>query len=204
MKKILIGLLLTVMMLYTVNADSAFGGDGWAMCNPNGNYGGWDKQSDCYVAWDPECLPVDAAVSFEKEICVLGCPESSRDATFTVGEVGKTTTQIVIDHLDGLAETDDSFQILDGDNVLCTWVDPIAGNPEVWKTFYCVVNFEGEKTLTFHPTAIDPWSQCGTYGQVAVSSIDYVTENNDIPEFTVIGATVVLGLAGLFIYRRRK
>ena len=27
---------------------------------------------------------------------------------------------------------------------------------------------------------------------------------NDIPEFTVIGATLVLGLVGLFIYRKRK
>ena len=132
---------------------------GWATCNVAGGYGGWDKISHCYVAWDG---------------VVQACTEPTRDATFTVGADEFTTTEISIEHLDGVAETFDSFQVKDGNEVLCEFNDLVAGPDEVWKTLVCdVADFDGEKVLTLHPTAANPWTSCETWGQVAIKGITY-------------------------------
>ncbi len=186
----LIALVLGVCLLATtaLAADATLGSD-WGQCNPAGNYGGEGSNPNCKVAWDSPCT------------------ELTRDATFTVGQTGYDTTQIVISHLDGIAETTDSFEIKDGETVVCSFADITSGS-ETWKTLTCDVNYTGEKTLTFHPTAVSPWSGCNTWGQVAVKSI---TDNrhlpqNQIPEFSAIGAGLALAGAGAgyLMLRRRK
>lgn len=150
MKKLLVLIVALALMAVSVKADAQpFGGDGWAACNPAGNYGGDTK---CFVAWEPPCA-VDA----------------STDATFTVGALGMTTTMIAIDHLNGISDND-GFEVKDGDKVLCTIPD-VATDTETWVVSNCAVNFVGVKTLTLHPTTTTPWSDCATYGQVAVRAI---------------------------------
>jgi len=133
--------------------------DGWANCAVSGNNYGDIGLSCCRVAWDGVNKP---------------CTELNRDATFTVGTDGLLTTKIVIDHLDGIADTGDGFEVKDGDTVLCSYVGTLPGT-EIWKTLTCDVNLIGVKTLTIHPTATSPWTQCDTYGQVAINSITFET-----------------------------
>jgi hypothetical protein len=186
MNKSIIGILLVLAMAISVSAVDPFTG-GWGNCNVAGNYGLWDKTSTCKVAWDPS----DGA-----------CPEPNRDATFTVGAAGQTTTKITIEHLDGIAETLDSFQVLDGTTPLCSYTDVTQATAENWMTLNCPVDFVGEKTLTLHPLAETPWGACGTWGQLAIKSITF--ETTQIPEFGVIAAGVAMigALAGLVLFRR--
>lgn len=164
---------------------------GWGDCNAAGNYGGWDKVSTCKVSWDSSC------------------DEGSRDATFTVGKAGYQIDKIIIEHLDGIAETTDSFEVKDGSTVLCSFADITSGT-ETWKTLNCDVtsfNLVGEKALTFHPTAQTAWIGCPTWGQVAVKSITYEDHlwDQNIPEFSGIAAGLALaGAATGFILLRRK
>ncbi|MBD3202765.1 hypothetical protein GF327_00590 [Candidatus Woesearchaeota archaeon] len=191
MKKLILSILV-IIAATTVFAGSATFNSDWGDCNPAGNYGGWDKESACYVAWDP----VDGA-----------CPESTRDATFVVGDPSGDTdyVQIVIEHLDGIAGTADNFEILDeNDNVVCAYTADEGSNPETWYTLFCDVSFSGEQTWTLHPTADSPWNQCGTYGQVAITSIEFNDEDNYVPEFSVLSAAAVLGVIGLFVFFKRK
>jgi hypothetical protein len=133
-------------------------GDGWADCAVTGsNYGGISKGTCCKVAWNG---------------VTQACTEPTRDAAFNVGAADMVTSQIIINHLDGIAETGDGFEVKDGDNVLCTYAGTMSGT-ETWKTLTCDVNLIGVKTLTLHPTATGPWTQCNTYGQVAISSITF-------------------------------
>jgi len=153
MKKLLT-LFVALALIASVSAGAIvqvqpFGGSGWAACNPLGNYGG---DTNCWVAWEPPCT-IDASI----------------DATFTVGASGVTTTMIAIDHLNGISD-DDGFEVKDGDTVLCT-VPDVATDTETWVVTNCDVNFDGEKILTLHPTTATPWSDCATYGQVAIRAI---------------------------------
>jgi hypothetical protein len=199
MKKVLIALVLGICLLATTAlATSGTFTAGWTSCNPGypGSYGGWDQDPDhCRVSWDGVIQP---------------CIENNRDATFTVGQDGYYTTSITIKHLDGVAETSDGFKVCDGpcqlddSNVVCSFADITLGT-ETWKTLECPVNFNGVKTLTFHPTATLPWSDCGTWGQVAVESIDYEL-GSQIPEFSAIAAGLALAGAatGFVLLRKRK
>jgi len=137
-------------------AATSFNG-GWADCAVSGsNYGGIDGNC-CKVAWDG---------------VTQACTPETKDATFTVGTADMVTSKIIINHLDGIAETGDGFEVKDGNNVLCTYVGTMSGT-ETWKTLTCDVNLIGVKALTIHPTATSSWTQCNTYGQVAVSSITF-------------------------------
>lgn len=187
MKKFLVGIILMIAMATSALAVQPWGGAGWGTCAVSGdNYGGIDG-NPCYVAWDPS----DGI-----------CPDGNKDATFTVGQAGYTTTKITIKHLDGIAESMDAFQVLDGNTVVCSFLDPVGG-AEVWKTLVCDnLNLNGEKTLTLHPLAQSAWSLCGTYGQVAISEIDWV--GNQIPEFGTIAAMVALAgaVTAFFVVRK--
>jgi len=184
MKKLIV-LLLALAMIVSVKAALPSGtfDAGWGSCTQGGGYGGWDQDPNtCHVAWD------------------VGCNVADRDATFSVGGAGMTTTVIHILHLDGAS--DDGFQVLDGSNVLCTYVDSTSS--ETWMTLTCDVNLDGVKTLTLHTTgAAGPY--CVGYGQVAVSSITYDATTTSIPEFGLIAGVVALvGLvAGVVILRRK-
>lgn len=199
--KRLIALVLGVCLLATVAlAIPVPTGDftsGWGDCNALGNYGGWNKVSTCKVAWEPDGQGT--------------CPENNRDATFTVGVQDRILDKITIGNLDGIANTLDSFEIKDGDTVLCTYIDATTPpHAETWTTFDCVVssqNYEGPKQLTLSPLATAPWSQCGTYGQVAIRSITYTDhlKGSNIPEFSGIAAGLALaGAATGFILLRKK
>jgi hypothetical protein len=191
MNKSIIGILLLLALAMSVSAvDPSVDGSGWAPCNPAGNYGG--SASICFVAWDP----VNNT-----------CPEANRDATFTVGAAGVKTDMITIDHLDGIAETMDSFQVLDAAGALvCQYIDAAPGTEEDWMILNCPIEvpFEGVQTFTVHPLAQSPWSACGTYGQVAVRSINFHLEDNNVPEFGVIAAAVAMigAIAGIILFRR--
>jgi hypothetical protein len=88
------------------------------------------------------------------------------------------TTKIIINHLDGIAETGDSFEVMDGTTKLsCEYTDLSFPSTESWKTLTCNdVRLYGVKTLTLHPLASSAWSSCYTYGQVAISSITFQVE----------------------------
>jgi hypothetical protein len=194
MRKALIALVLGICLLATTALavmPSPFT-SGWGDCNTAGNYGGWDQVSTCKVSWDGACT------------------EETRDATFTVGQTGRVLDKIIIEHLDGVAETTDSFEVKNGNDVLCSFADVTSGS-ETWKTLTCDVtakNLVGETVLTFHPTANGPWAGCGTWGQVAVKSISYQDhlQGSNIPEFSAIGAGLALAGAGagFLMLRRRK
>jgi hypothetical protein len=169
--------------------SASFGGD-WATCNAGGGYGAWDKSPDtCRVSWDG---------------VVQACTPETRDATFTVGVNGLTTDMITIVHLEGVADTMDSFEIKDGDAVICGYNATGVQDSEIWHTLDCPVSISGEKTLTFHPIAEGPWALCDTYGQVAVQSITYAASAPPIPEFgmVVAGLVMVAGI-GLVVFRRK-
>ena len=156
MRKLLV-LFVALAMIVSVRAISVTPfGDGWTNCNTAGNYGGWDKTSTCKVAWDG---------------VTQACTEDNRDATFTVGTAGMTTTTITIDHLNGISDND-GFEVKDGSTVLCSYPD-VPTSSENWNVFDCTVNLKGVETLTLHPTAATPWSDCATWGQVAVKSITF-------------------------------
>jgi hypothetical protein len=166
---------------------------GWAGCEYNalnaGGYGGISPGA-CWVAWDGVYQP---------------CTEGNRDATFTVGTDGMTTTEISINHLDGTAETADSFAVMDGNDELCRF-DDITSGTEIWRTLTCDVEIDGVKTLTLHPLATGPWSSCDTYGQVAIHSITFeAEEDNDVPEFGLIAGSIALigVVAGAFFLRKK-
>jgi hypothetical protein len=204
MNKLWIGIALVLAMAgsasaYLPECDETFasGGGGWAHCNTAGSYGG--EAQNCCVAWDPDTI----------------CQESTRDASFVVGANGMYTTSITIEHLDGIAETYDGFEIKDGSTVLCRFNDAASG-PETWKTMVCdgyepggspyddyFSSFSGVKTLTIHPTAAQPWSLCGDWGQVAVKGISFVT--TQVPEFGTVAAVVALAgaMAGFLVIRRK-
>jgi hypothetical protein len=152
MKKLLV-LFVALAMIASVSATSGSFTSGWAPCNTAGNYGGF--ANSCFVAWDG---------------VTQACTENNRDADFTVGTPGMTTTMISIDHLNGISDND-GFEVKDGSTVLCT-VPDVATSSETWSIENCAVNFDGIKTLTIHPTA-DAWSDCATWGQVAVKDITF-------------------------------
>jgi hypothetical protein len=190
MKAVLIGVFLAVLLTASAMATAfptqpVWGLSGWYPCNINGNYGG--SANVCYVSWDG---------------VFRACDETNRDAAFTAGANGVTTTDIFIDHLDGIAETLDGFEVKDGSNVLCTHVG-VGSSVETWNEFDCKVSFTGAKTLTFHPTAESPWSQCGTYGQVAVKGIR--STGYTVPEFGTVTALVALmgAIVGLVVLRKK-
>lgn len=196
MKRILaliLGVCLLATTAFAADADWGSPVQGWGQCNSNGNYGGWDKVSICKVSWEPGT-----------------CDDTTRDATFKVGKTGYVLDKIVIEHLDGIAETTDSFEVKNGNDVLCSFADITSGF-ETWKTLECDVtakNLVGEQTLTFHPTAETAWIGCPTWGQVAVSSITYQDhlKQNDVPEFSGIAAGLALAGAttGFILLRRKK
>ncbi len=206
MKKLL-ALILGICLLATsaLAADATWGTPemGWAGCNTGGGYGGWNGNPfiPCKVVWDG---------------VVQACTDSTRDATFTVGQDNYYTTSITIEHLDGF--TDDSFEIKDGDTVICSYTDSTSS--ETWMPMTCdgiddetnvddnFVPFIGQKTLTIHPT-VGPWccdyGGCDVWGQVAIRSITY--ELGDvIPEFSAIAAGLALAGAatGFVLLRKRK
>ncbi|MFH0875881.1 MAG: hypothetical protein V1859_08130 [archaeon] len=208
MKKFLV-LVIALATVFSASASvPAFGGSGWGTCNTDGGYGAWDKISPCYTVWEPEC--VSEAFGTEDVECEMQCTLNTKPATFVVGEVGKTTTEITIEHLDGYAETMDGFEVRDEQGVLvCEYVDSAPAEVETWMTLVCDgLSLGGVHTLTITPKAAEPWTQyggCPVWGQVAISSISYETENNgEIPEFTVIGALAALGIAGIYAAKKRK
>jgi hypothetical protein len=186
MKKLLV-LFVALAMIASVSATSPFT-NGWGDCNTAGNYGGWDKVSTCKVAWDGACT------------------SETKDATFTVDTGSSWLAEITIEHLNGIAETMDGFEVKDASGaVVCTFTDAVAGPGEVWETFHCiptVQTYSGVQVFTLHPLAVTAWSSCGTYGQVAISSIVAVPDGQ-VPEFGVIAGVVALvGALGIFLYRR--
>jgi hypothetical protein len=193
MNKSIIGILLLLAMAMSVSADApsaAFGGSGWAPCNIAGNYGG-HAADNCFVAWDPS----------DNE-----CPGTTRDANFTIGSTGDTTVRIFIDHLDGIAETMDSFEVINSTGgIVCSYEDLEPASVETWMTLECPVSFSGVQTFTIHPTATEPWSACGTWGQVAIKKIDFrYSDGGDVPEFGVIAATIAMigAIGGIILFRR--
>jgi hypothetical protein len=155
MKKLLV-LLMALAMIVSVKAiiPTPFT-SGWADCAvANGNYGG--VTGTCKVAWDG---------------VTQACTEDNKDATFTVGNTGMTTTKITINHLNGISNHD-GFEVKEGTNVLCT-VPDVATDVETWAIYECDVNLLDETQLTLHPTAEAPWELCDTYGQVAIHEITY-------------------------------
>lgn len=182
MRKLLV-LLVALAVIASVSATSGSFMSGWASCTSGGGYGGWNQDPNtCRVAWAPPCTGTHG------------------DATFTVGTTGMTTTKIIINHLDG--GSDDSFQVLDGSKVLCSYAD--STSTETWMDLTCNVNLEGVKTLTLHTTGA-PGQYCNGYGQVAVSTITFDAEPNTIPEFGIIaGGIALIGALGIFVFRRRS
>ena len=156
----------------------------WPGCTVGGGYGGWNQDpTTCYVVWSPACTGSYGVQSF------------------TVGATGETTTMIHIVHLDGAS--DDSFNVMDGSNVVCSYAD--STSTETWMTLDCNVNYEGEKTLTIQTTGL-PGPYCVGYGQVAVSSITFdATPVVSVPEFGMVAGTIALigVFAGAFIFRKR-
>jgi len=183
MKKLLV-LLVALAMIISVKAMpyTPFT-SGWASCTPGGGYGGWNQDPNtCHVAWAPPCTGTHG------------------DATFTVGTTGMTTTKIIINHLDGASN--DSFQVLDGSKVLCSYAD--STSTETWMDLTCNVNFQDVKTLTLQTTGL-PGPYCEGYGQVAVSTITFDAEPNTIPEFGIMaGAVALVGALGIIVYRRKS
>ena len=162
MKKLWILFVAFALLAVAVKADvQPFGGSGWAPCNSTGDYGG-HATDNCFVAWNG---------------ITQACDETNRDATFTVGTNGMTTTMITIDHLNGISDTD-GFEVKDGDNVLCTVAD-VPTDTEDWVLSDCAVNFQDVKTLTLHPTAA-AWADCATWGQVAVKDITFDAAPTDV------------------------
>jgi len=173
MKKILV-LLLALAMIVSVKAGVPTPFDsGWADCEAaavaNGGYGNIGIGT-CKVAWDG---------------VTQACAEDNRDATFTVGTTGMTTTKIYINHLNGISD-EDGFEIKEGTTVLCE-VPDVPTSVETWVTKECDVNLLDETQLTLHPTAVAPWTLCDTYGQVAIHDITYDAAPTEI---TFHGGTV--------------
>lgn len=188
MKKLLV-LIVALAMIASVSAFSGTFDAGWATCNAAGNYGAWDKNPDtCRVAWNG---------------VTQACEMGNSDATFTVGQSGMTTTEISITHLNGVSNQD-GFEIWNEDlTPLCTVAD-VPTTTETWVTDTCNVNLGDVKTLTIHPTATAPWTDCNTWGQVAISTITYEATTNAIPEFGIIaGGIALVGALGIFLYRRK-
>jgi hypothetical protein len=196
MNKLIIGILLVLAMAVSVSAINVNPfTSGWGTCEPNavaaGGYGNVKTMGDgtCMTAWD--------GLGDENGRCY----ESNRNATFTVGAVGMTTTSITISHLDGT--TDDTFVVLDESNPNWVCEYTTLTHDGQWHDLTCNLNFVGEKTLTLKPTVEQSWTLCGTYGQVAIHSITYEATST-VPEFGVIAAAIAMvgAVAGIVLFRR--
>jgi hypothetical protein len=194
MKKFLVGIILMIAMATSaLAATSPWGGAGWHQCNTAGNYGGFGQDQNCYIVWDG----VNQA-----------CTDATKNATFTVGQVNTETISIDIDHLNGIADTMDGFDVLDSNgNVICSFPDSVPQSTETWGILHCPVSLNGVQTLTIAPKATAPWDNggglnCATYGQVAIKNITFETQQ--IPEFGTIAAMVALAgaVTAFFVVRK--
>ncbi len=154
----------------------------WGVATNDGNYGGVDESEFCLV-WEVGCDDgdwADADMHF-----------------FGVDQV------IEIRHLDGISNLDSFMVYVDGTHI-DTYTDS-QDSQENWVTSYFSVPADFTGTHTVELKIIDQeWGSCDTWGQLAIDYIKVYPDEGEIPEFGIIGAATVLGLAGLFIYRRRK
>ncbi|MFH0978559.1 MAG: hypothetical protein V1837_04625 [Candidatus Woesearchaeota archaeon] len=193
MKCLVLGLVLLAALAVSASAAPLWAVGGFHQCNPSGNYGG--DSINCWVVWDG----VNQT-----------CTDANKDATITVGSVNFETTSIEIEHLNGIANTMDGFDVVDSqNNVICTFPDTVPLSTETWETLVCNgLSLNGVQTLTIHPLAASPWDNgggldCATYGQVAIREVEFF--GNQVPEFGTIAAMVALAgaVTGFFVLKKK-
>lgn len=136
---------------------STHGLSGWSDADLPGNYGGYGS---------------DPTMHYRQIVETDACDDSGREATVTLHAGTDYADEVVIHHLDGLA--DDGFEVYLGSyapgNLIGTYTDQHSS--ETWETSTFTLPYPtGDVTLVFHATG-SIFGSCSTYGQVAISWIE--------------------------------
>ena len=123
--------------------------DGWSSPNLSGNYGGKDDGT------------------YRQIIEENSCNEDGREAKFVLYAGNRKAQLLRIRALDGLSNLD-SFEVYVNDELVGSYTD-VQDSQELWHDFAVPLdNLSGR--LEVKLKAINEiWSQCNTYGQVAIS-----------------------------------